>query len=56
MCFDIGDGKPLFITDHDASTPLAACYPLHEVSELARLSYYAAKLFKHFGGSTPPPP
>lgn len=55
MCFDPGDGRPLFITDHDASSPLAACYRLEEVTNVTRLAYFAAKLFKILSGSTPPP-
>ena len=44
VCFDPGDGKPLFVTDRDLSSPLVACYPLNEVVGLTRLAYYAKKL------------
>lgn len=55
MCFDPGDGKPLFITDHDASSPLAACYKLDTVVDLSRLTYYAAKTLKILRSAVPPP-
>lgn len=43
MCFGAADLKPIFVTDHDASTPTVACYPLDTVTDVTRLTYYAAK-------------
>jgi len=56
VCFDPGDGKPLYVTDHDASSPLAACYPLHDVVDFGRIAYFAGRLVKILEGAKIPPP
>jgi hypothetical protein len=55
VCFDPADLKPLFVTDHDASSPQAACYRLHEVYELTRVASFALQLGKILAKSIPPP-
>jgi len=44
------------VTDHDASSPLAACYPLEEVVGLTRLAYYARKLVEILSKAKVPVP
>lgn len=56
MCFGAADGKPLYLTDHDASSPTVACYRLSDVTDAVRLGYYAARLMHFLGGATPPVP
>jgi len=43
------------VTDHDASSPLAACYPIREVVNVTRIGYYALKTLEILGKAVPPP-
>ena len=55
MCFDPGDGKPLFLSDTDQSSPLIACYRVDELEDWTRIAYYTTKVLKWLGTRVPPP-
>jgi hypothetical protein len=55
VCYDRGLGIFAYLTHTDDSSSTVACYKLDDVTKVAKLGYYAAKLLQLLK-TTPPPP